>query len=372
MEILVTGGAGFIGFHTVDALLKKGYNVKVLDNLQKRIHPFGKPSWIPKEAEIIIGDVSDKNTLAKALKGIKKIFHLAAYQDYLPDFSHFIHTNTESTALIFELILEKKLPIEKIVFASSQAVAGEGKYKCPEHGVVYPAQRSIKQLLKGDWEVKCPRGCKNKLIPLLIDEETATPVTTYGISKLAIEHLALLLGEKYGIPTVCLRYTYVQGPRNSFYNAYSGIMRISVMRVLDGKSPIVYEDGAQRRDFINIADVIAANMIALEDKRANFQVFNVGGGKVYTVLEFTKAVCKIVNSKLEPVIPGMFRVGDTRHTVDDISKLGKLGWQPKISIEQSIGEYVEWVKTQPHFKDYYQKAERELKKKGVLFRARTK
>ncbi|OGD86953.1 hypothetical protein A2Z23_01690 [Candidatus Curtissbacteria bacterium RBG_16_39_7] len=372
MKVLVTGGAGFIGSHTVDALLAKGHEVKILDSLQERVHPFGKPSWVPKEAEFINGDVSNRDDLIKALGGVKRIFHLAAYQDYLPDFSTFIHTNTESTALIFELILEKKLPIEKIVFASSQAVCGEGKYKCPKHGVVYPHQRTLDQLLKGDWEVKCPKDCKNKLTPLLIDEETISPVTTYGISKLAIEHLALLLGKKYNIPTVCLRYTYAQGPRNSFYNAYSGIMRISVMRALHGKPPIVYEDGAQRRDFINIADVVNANILAMEAKRADFQVFNVGGGHIYTVLEFVKAVCKITNPSLQPEIPGMFRVGDTRHTVDDISKLEKLGWKPEIPIEQSIKEYVNWVKTQPHFEDYYRNAEQDLKRQGVLLKAKIK
>lgn len=367
MKILVTGGAGFIGSHTVDALLEKEHQVKILDNLQKRVHPYGKPSYLPKKAEFIKGDVSNKKDLLKALRGVTHVFHLAAYQDYMTDFSHFIHTNTESTALLFELIVEKKLPIEKIVFASSQSVAGEGKYCCQKHGIIYPEPRPLNQLIKGDWEIRCPQ-CKRKMKPMLIDENVANPHTVYGISKYAIEKLAFHLGKKYNIPIVCLRYTYVQGSRNSFYNAYSGICRIFTLRLLHNLPPIVYEDGKQQRDFINVKDVVKANLLVMERDKANWQIFNVGGGKAYTVLDFAKAIIGVFGKDLKSLIPREFRLGDTRHTVCDISKLQKLGWKPTIPIEQSIREYLDWIVKQKEVKNYYKIAEKEMKKQGVIRR----
>ena len=198
MKVLVTGGAGFIGSHTVDLLLSKGYEVRILDSLQRRVHPRGKPPCVPQEVEFIVGDVANRDDLDRALKGVDRIFHLAAYQDYMTDFSRFIHVNTESTALLFELIVEKNYPVEKIVFASSQSVSGEGKYECEEHGVIYPESRSLEQLLRGEWEIKCP-VCGREMRPLLIDEETCHPHTTYAISKYAIELLAAIPSIIYSI-----------------------------------------------------------------------------------------------------------------------------------------------------------------------------
>ena len=214
-RVLVTGGAGFIGSHTVDLLLFKGYTVRILDKLQERVHPHGKPDYIPHEAEFIVGDVANHRDMAKALEGVDYVIHLAAYQDYLPDFSTFIHTNAESTALIYELIVARKLPIRKVVVASSQAIYGEGKYECAHHGVVYPDSRSLHQLRRGDWEVKCPQ-CGRDLAPVWITEDQVRPFTAYGISKYALELLAFNLGRRYGVPATAMRYTYVQGPRNSF------------------------------------------------------------------------------------------------------------------------------------------------------------
>ena len=162
MKVLVTGGAGFIGSHTVDLLVEKGYKVKVLDLLQKRVHPYGKPKYLGPEVEFIQGDVADKEVMSKALEDVEGVFHLAAYQDYMTDFSNFIRVNTMSTALIFEIIVEKKLNIKKIVLASSQSTYGEGKYKCKVHGIQYPDSRSTEQLEKSDWEMHCPeKNCKN-------------------------------------------------------------------------------------------------------------------------------------------------------------------------------------------------------------------
>jgi dTDP-L-rhamnose 4-epimerase len=369
--VLVTGGAGFIGSHTVDLLLEKGYEVRILDNLQPRVHPRGKPPWVPHEAEFVQGDVANPTDLARALDGVDYVLHLAAYQDYLPDFSTFIHTNTESTALLFELIVAGRLPVQKIVFASSQAVCGEGRYRCEEQGVVIPGPRPVEQLERGDWEIHCPH-CGRYIEPLLIDEATVSPSTAYGISKYAIELLADRLGRRYGIPTVCMRYTYVQGERNSFYNAYSGIARRFALRIMHGLPPIIYEDGQQLRDYVNVRDVARANVLVMEHNDANFQVFNVGGGRAIRVLEFARTMLDAFGSNLEPVIPGEFRLGDTRHTVSDISKLQQLGWKPTISVEQNVREYIAWLQKQSVTEEYLLEAERVMREQNVVRSVRLK
>lgn len=363
--VLVTGGAGFIGSHTVDLLLKKGYRVRVLDILQKRVHPYGKPKYLPKEVDFIKGDVANPKDLLKALRGVDSVFHLAAYQDYLTDFSHFIHTNTESTALLFELILAKKLPVKKIVFASSQAVAGDGKWECRMHGEFFALPRQIIQLKKGEWNIKCPI-CKKNCQNVLMTEDICRPITSYGISKYALELLANMLGKKYRIPTVCMRYTYVQGPRNSIYNAYSGILRVFAMRILNNRPPILFEDGMGLRDYVNVSDAARANVMVMEDKRANDKVFFVGGGRPYTGLEFAKTMLTVFGSRLRPEIPGIFRVGDTRSTVSDISALRKLGWEPKKTLEQSLSEYRDWLMTQDEIRDTSERAMKIMVKDGVI------
>jgi dTDP-L-rhamnose 4-epimerase len=396
-KILVTGGAGFIGSHTVDLLLERGYRVRVLDNLQERVHPNGKPSWLPADVEFIQGDVANRTDLGQAMEGVDGVFHLAAYQDYLPDFSSFIHTNAESTALLFELIVSDRrlFPVKKIVFASSQAVCGEGRYVCTGgedilatphgaesarwrnargtyselatsgHGVLTPGPRPLGQLRQGDWEIKCPH-CGRGMEPLLIDEATVYPHTTYAISKYAVEMLADRLGRRYEIPTTCMRYTYVQGPRNSFYNSYSGIARRFAMRILQGLPPVVYEDGGQLRDYVNVRDVALANVLAFEQEAADFKVLNVGGGRAITVLEFARIMLDAYGSRLEPRVAGEFRLGDTRHTVSDISAMRRMGWQPSIPVEQNVREYIDWLQTQSVRPEYLQEAERVMQESGVV------
>ena len=349
----------------MDLLLERGYDVRILDSLQPRVHPRGKPDYLPREAEFVRGDVANRADLDNALRGVTRIIHLAAYQDYLPDFSTFIHTNTESTALLFELIVEKRYPIEKIVFASSQSVAGEGRYECGRHGVVSPEPRTVEQLLAGDWEVKCPQ-CSTAMKPLLIDEQTVNPHTAYAISKYAIELLAGRLGRRYGIASACLRYTYVQGTRNSFYNAYSGIARRFALSLLHGVAPVCYEDGAQLRDYVNVRDIARANVLVMEDSRGEFEVFNAGGGRAVTVLEFAATMIKEFGSQVEPLVPGEFRLGDTRHTVSDNSRLTALGWAPTVPVEQNVREYVAWMREQKDTAEYLQEAERVMREQGVV------
>jgi dTDP-L-rhamnose 4-epimerase len=369
MKVLVTGGAGFIGSHTVDLLLAKGYEVRILDSLQPRVHPRGKPDYVPVEAEFIQGDVANRIDLAKSLEGMDFVFHLAAYQDYLPDFSQFIHTNTESTALLFELIVAdpRRYPVKKMVFASSQAVSGEGKYLCKGEGTVfYPGPRSLEQLRRGDWEFTCPH-CGSPVEPQLIDEATCNhPHTAYGISKYAIELLAFNLGRRYGIATAAMRYTYVQGPRNSFYNAYSGIARRFALRIRAGLPPVCYEDGQQLRDYVNVYDVARANLLVLESPMANALAFNVGGGRAVTVREFAQIMLKVSGSTLEAQIPGEFRLGDTRHTVSDISRISALGWTPTTPVEENVHQYLQWLDSQTDTEEYLFEAERIMAEQGVV------
>lgn len=362
---LVTGGAGFIGSHTIDALLARGYRVRILDNLQSRVHPKGKPAYLPPEAELILGDVSNRDDLDRALENVDYVFHLAAYQDYLPDFSTFFHVNTESTALLYELIVEKNYPVKKVVVASSQAVYGEGHYECAKCGPVYPAIRSEEQLSQGRWDIPCPRcGGSTQWMPTA--EDVVNPQNQYAISKYAQEMIAVALGKRYGIPTVGMRYSIVQGPRQSFYNAYSGACRIFCLSLYFDQAPLVYEDGRQMRDYVNIHDVVEANLLVLEEPDADYGVFNVGGGTGYTVVEFAKIVAEVSEKSIEPKIPGLYRFGDTRHIVSDISKLKHLGWNPTRTPRDSVGEYVAWLREQENVEDILEFVNRHMKRLDVV------
>ncbi len=363
--ILVTGGAGFIGSHTVDLLCARGYRVRVLDNLQPRVHPRGWPAWLPAQAERIAGDVRDPRAWERALAGVRGVFHLAAYQDYQPDFSTFVHANAVSTALLFEVIAAKKLPVEKVVLASSQAVYGEGKYRCAKHGIYFPVARPVARLRTGQWEHPCP-ACGADLEPVPLDESVVHPHTAYGISKYAAELLAFQLGRRLGISAVAMRYSIVQGPRNSLWNAYSGVCRIFTKRLLRGQAPVVFEDGRQLRDYVHVADVARANLLVWERPEADFQAFNVGGQRAMTVLEFAELVARACGVAIAPVLRGDYRVGDTRHTISDSTKLRALGWQPEHSVEEIIREYVAWVRAQGEIPDNFDEAAGEMRRAGVL------
>ena len=367
-KVLVTGGAGFIGSHTVDRLLKIGYSVRILDNLQKPVHLKGKPSYIPKEAEFILGDVRDRDTIEKALEGVDYIFHLAAYQDYLPDFSTFFHVNSVSTALIYEIAVAKNLPIKKIIVASSQFVNGEGIYRDKEGNFVYPKRRSNEQLEKGQWNFTDKDG--DPLEYVWTPETYACPPNQYAISKYSQELMALNFGERYNIPSVAMRYSIVQGSRQSFYNMYSGACRIFSLSYFFDKAPTVYEDGLMMRDFVNVHDVVDANILVMQDERANYNAFNVGGGKAYTVKGFSEIVAKEFGKEsIKANISGEYRFGDTRNACSDISKLKSLGWSPLRTAEDSVSEYVEYLKAQTDIEDILAYAENTMKNLNVVRKA---
>ncbi len=370
MRVLVTGGAGFIGSHTVDALLERGHHVRVLDELVPPVHAgHGRPDYLPDDAELHLGSVEDRGAFLRALRGVDAVVHLAAYQDYLTDFSRFFIINCAGTALLYELIVAERLPIEKVVVASSQAIYGEGKYYCHEDGVVYPDQRPARQLADGDWDVYCPR-CGRPVDPLWTDESACNPHSSYAISKRCQEELALALGRRYQVPTVALRYSIVQGPRQSFRNAYSGALRSFAVRVLTGQPPIVYEDGQQLRDFVSVHDVVRANLLALEDGGTDYQAFNVGGGRQITVRELADMVIGEAGLDVEPELPGIFRLGDTRHIFSDISRFASYGWRPVVGQAEIVREYLDWAAGQPDLADTVAPAQSKMREMGVLQTAR--
>jgi dTDP-L-rhamnose 4-epimerase len=369
MRVLVTGGAGFIGSHTVDALLRSGYEVRVLDSLEPPVH-LGRshPSYLASDVQFVQGDVRERDDWETALEGVDSVIHLAAYQDYLPDFGRFAHTNDVGTALLYEVAVSRRLGLLKVVIASSQAIYGEGKYTCVDHGVQFPRPRNQEQLLRGQWEMLCP-VCEAAMEPGWTDESRVAPHNQYAVSKYAQELYALTLGRLYGIPTTALRYSIVHGPRQSPFNAYSGVLRISVSRLMRGLPPIVYEDGKQIRDYIAIDDAVEATILALKQDRANFEVFNVGGDRSITVEEYGRLLCEITGIDLEPMVPGEFRMGDVRHIRSDVSKLKALGWQPRTPLDVVARRYVEWLKTVPGFSDRSEDALTKMREIGVLRRA---
>lgn len=345
MQVLITGGAGFIGSHTADALLRLGYKVRVLDSLEPPVHPERRwPSYLDERIERVQGDVRDAKVLLDALQGCQAVYHLAAFQDYLPTFSRFFDVNVTSTALIYELILREKLPIKKVVVASSQATLGEGLYRDADGKPLLPDIRSDEQLAKGIWEIQAPPGFRGPLKWQYTDETVANPQNQYGISKIAEEKIALHLGKRYGIPSVAMRYSIVQGPRQSFYNAYSGACRVFCLSFHQDVEPVIYEDGQQVRDFVNVLDVVDANVLVLHEKRADYEMFHVGGGKPCTVSEFASVVAEVFGKKrYDPRPSGKYRFGDTRHICSDTTKLQKLGWQPKRSMHDSVQAYRQWL-----------------------------
>ena len=370
MNILITGGAGFIGSHTADKLYELGHQIRILDCLKKPIHLKGFPKYLDKtKYEFIYGDVRDKATMVYAMEGIDVVYHLAAYQDYLPDYSTFSHVNTYSTSLIFEIIEEFNYPIKKIIVASSQAVMGEGKYLNQDGDIVFPNLRTDEQLAKMNWNHRDPVTGID-LHMQLSDELVINPQNPYAMSKYQQEMLALNLGKRIGIPTIALRYSIVQGARQSFYNAYSGACRIFSLAYFLNKQPTIYEDGGSIRDYVNIMDVVDANVLVMQKEGADFGVFNVGGGKPYSVSEFAEVVASVFGKEANPKMPSEYRFGDTRHIFSDISKLRNLGWKPNKDAHDSAREYKTYLEQQNDIDDILEYTEKHMKNLGVIRRAK--
>ncbi len=369
MRVLVTGGAGFIGSHTCDRLVALGHDVIVLDALTPPVHRHSVPDYLTPGVDFYRGDVRNRDLVANLLRRVDAVFHFAAYQDYLPYFSRFADTNVVSTAFIYEVIVAAALDIRRVVVASSQAAMGEGLYLCPAHGQQTPGMRSEGALERGEWDLACPQ-CNRPMQAQPTPETVANPQNPYGITKFAQEQMALNLGERYRVPTVALRYSIVQGPRQSIYNAYSGACRIFCLNYSRGSLPNLYEDGGSMRDYVNIHDVVDANTLVLDDDRAIGRVFNVGGGTPYTTREFAEIVMRQYGDDRPARVSGEYRFGDTRHIFSDITALRQLGWSPSRTPLDSVAEYAAWLSGAEPTDDILSEADATMRALGVIRRAR--
>jgi dTDP-L-rhamnose 4-epimerase len=365
---LVTGGAGLIGSHVSDLLLREGWKVRVLDNLEPNTHRRGKPAWINPGAEFIQGDLRDLDTITAALDKIDMIFHQAAYGGYMPEIAKYVHVNSLGTAQMLEVIREKKLPIKKFVVASSQAVYIEGAGECPEHGVVFPPVRPVEQLRKGDWQVYCPLcGGITRSVPT---PENA-PVggeTVYGLTKVDQERLVLLWGKQIGIPTVALRYSCTYGPRQSIFNPYTGVIAIFCTRLLNDLPPVLYEDGEQTRDFSFVEDIARANLLAAETDRLDGLPVNVGSGSGVSIREIAETISNALDADIAPEVNGEFRPGEMRHLTSNTARICSIGYEPRVDLADGIARYIEWIRSQSDIRDYFSEAAEILRSKGIVHR----
>jgi dTDP-L-rhamnose 4-epimerase len=366
MKALVTGGAGLIGSHIVDLLIEKGYEVRILDNLEPCTHLGKKPEWVPKDVEFMEGDMRSTEDVQRAVTGVDVIFHQAAYGGFAPELTKMTDVNACGTARIFEAIRTKRLDIKKIVTASSQAVYGEGKYLCAKCGPCYPGPRPLEQFERGQWELSCPT-CRAATSGIPIDEDSPVNLhSMYALSKYFEERLTLAMGREWGIPTAALRYSLTYGPRQSIFNPYSGICSIFSTRLLNSIPPVVYEDGKQMRDFVFVKDVAAANLLVMESDAATHQVFNVGTGKGTTVLEFIDLLRTAYKAKVTAVMPREFRPNDFRHLVADSSRIRKLGWSPTVSVAEGVQKYAQWILSKPKPAEYFSEGEKILKNMRIV------
>jgi dTDP-L-rhamnose 4-epimerase len=370
MTVLVTGGAGLIGSHIVDLLLERGRNVRILDNLDPQTHPKGRPPWIPGEAEFVEGDVRDLDLLARVLDGVDEIYHQAAFGGFTTHISTYYDANATGTACIFEVIAERQLPVRKVVAASSQAIYGEGLYVCEEHGEVQPGMRTVERLVEQQWEPACPI-CGRDVRPRLTREDARwNGETPYAVSKLAEERTVIGMGKRLGIPTVALRYAVTFGPRQSIFNPYTGIVSIFSTLLLNEIPAVVYEDGLQTRDYAFVGDIARANVLVMEDERADGRVFNVGRGEPVNVLELIEQLSAAYGREPNYRIPGEFRPGDVRHIVHDATAIRELGWRPETTLEDGLAQVAGWILGQGTLDEYYSDALEQLRERGVVQSAR--
>jgi dTDP-L-rhamnose 4-epimerase len=380
MNILVTGGAGFIGSHIVDELLARGHRVRVLDSLWPQVHGDlgGKPpAYLSREAEFVLGDVRDADALDRALTGIDAVFHEAAavgVGQSMYAIRDYTDANVMGTAILLDLIVNRHRDhIRKIVVASSMSIYGEGRYIDPGIGAkVVPQPRTQAQLEARRWEPLVP-GTDRSAAPIPCDEDKPVePTSVYAINKRDQEEMVLAVGRAYGIPAVALRYFNTYGPRQALSNPYTGVAAIFSARYLNGRAPMIFEDGGQSRDFVHVRDIARANALALESPKADGHAINVGTGRPTSILQIAQMLLKLLYpgrsdaAELQPQILGQFRPGDIRHCYADISRArALLGYEPTIPFEQGVAELVEWVRSQTAI-DRSEQAMAELKGRGLL------
>jgi len=366
---LVTGGAGLIGSHVVDAALARGWDVRVLDSLERQTHRHGKPAWIPAAVDFVRGDVRNRRDWERALDGIDVVFHEAAYGGYMPEIAKFVQVNSYGTALMLETIRDRRLPIRKVVVASSQAVYNEGAYACPIHGRFYGSTRPIAQLALGDYPVHCP-ACGKAATPVPTDEDAPMGgENVYAITKADQERLVISWGRSTGTPVVALRYSCTYGPRQSLFNPYTGVIAIFCTRLLNDLPPVVYEDGGQMRDLIFVEDVARANLLVATDDRADGRIFNVGTGQAVTIGSLAPLLASRLGKDIAPHRPGEYRPGEMRALISDIGRIAGLGFAPDTDLASGIDRYLAWIAEQGDIADYFGAAVRRLRRRQVVKRA---
>ena len=363
---LVTGGAGLIGSHVADLLVREGWRVRILDNLEPNTHRRGKPAWINRDAEFVHGDLRDRATIENALSDIDIVFHQAAYGGYMPEMAKYVQVNSFGTAQMLEIIREKNLPIKKVIVASSQAVYSEGAGECSKHGLVFPKVRPVEQLQRGDWSVRCPI-CDQPTTSVPTPEEA--PVggeTVYGLTKVDQEKLVLLWGKQVGIPAVALRYSCTYGPRQSIFNPYTGVIAIFCTRLLNNLPPVLYEDGEQTRDFSFVEDIACANLLAATTDALDGRPINVGSGEGVTVREIAQRVSDALGIGIAPEINGEFRPGEMRHLTSGTDTIRAAGYAPQVGLAEGIDRYLDWIRSQSNVRDYFSEAAKILRTKGIV------
>jgi len=369
MNILVTGGAGFIGSHLVDALIERGHDVRVLDLLVPQVHGNGTAQYLNPRAEFIHGDVCDPKTVQRCLQDIDAVFHEAAevgVGQSMYEIDRYVKANDLGTGILLQNVIRLKDRIRKLIVASSMSIYGEGAYTCAGCGTTYPQLRSAAQLVARRWEMECP-ACDAQLAPAPTREDKPLfPTSVYAITKQDQEQFCLVVGRAYGIPTVALRYFNVYGPRQALSNPYTGVCAIFSARLLNDQPPLIFEDGEQTRDFVHVSDVVQANLRALESDGADYSAVNIGTGAATSVQQIARLLAHGLGKDIEPEIVAKYREGDIRHCVSDISRARKqLGYTPQVSLEQGIPELLKWVSEQTP-EDRVSKATAELETRQLV------
>ena len=376
-KILITGGAGFIGSNLALALLKKGHQVTVLDNLSEQIHGKNPEETSPlylsikDKVHFIKGTVACRETLQKAIANNTVIVHLAAETgtgQSMYEIQHYTDVNIGATALLLDILTNEKHSVKKVVVASSRAIYGEGKYcNKTKNTFVYPLQRTNDDMQKGDFEVKDPQNHSDVLELVATTEDAIIhPTSVYGITKQVQEQLVMTVCPTIGIAGVAFRYQNVYGPGQSLKNPYTGILSIFSTQIKNGNGINIFEDGKETRDFVFISDVVDATVLGIEKETANNQVFNVGTGVATDVITVAKELSNNYGIQVPITISGNYRLGDIRHNYADITKARQLlGFEPKISFKEGLKQFTDWVNTQEVEEDKYQQSIDEMKAKGL-------
>ena len=367
MQILITGGAGFIGSHLADDLTQRGHRVRVLDILAPQVHgeDASRPAYLHPDAELVRGDVRDARAVRRALDGVDVVYHFAAavgVGQSMYEIEHYTSVNNLGTAVLLQELATR--PIARLIVASSMSLYGEGLYADAQGRTVEGAERGLEQLRAGEWELRDERG---GLLTPLPTPETKTPSlsSVYALSKFDQERLCLMIGRAYGIPAVALRFFNVFGTRQALSNPYTGVLAIFASRLLNGNPPLIFEDGLQQRDFVSVYDVVQACRLALEVPGAAGRAFNVGSGRAYTVREVAARMGEVLGREIPPDVCGKYRVGDIRHCVADITLAREvLGYRPQVMLEEGLVELAEWLREQ-RATDRVADASRELAARGL-------